>query len=290
MDYNFSIPDIYNIKKNHSEINKNILSKTIILESDKIYDLDDIFFDIYCIDFTGLYFKTNNTNIYLSTNNFKDVHIYNNFFILDLFNRCSNNFNFIAKDYDAELTIYIINKPTTKIYTFNYVNYDSKNLQQIQNSNNRFYNYDGLFKNDFYNMNIITLQINVICKNDNLKKILKFQINNMIFYYKSNIIKKIKKINNLQYLYIFHLYKLENTEKNESIYIENILNINNIDNVITYINKLNEINGIICKFLFESKEFNKKEEKNYDAYNIDFTNYIIKNNIDNLYFFNINFS
>ena len=42
MDYNFSIPDIYNIKKNHSEINKNILSKTIILESDKIYDLDDI--------------------------------------------------------------------------------------------------------------------------------------------------------------------------------------------------------------------------------------------------------
>ena len=86
------------------------------------------------------------------------------------------------------------------------------------------------------------------------------------------------------------MYKLENTEKNESIYIENILNINNIDNVITYINKLNEINGIICKFLFESKEFNKKEEKNYDAYNIDFTNYIIKNNIDNLYFFNINFS
>ena len=53
--------------------------------------------------------------------------------------------------------------------------YDSKNLQKIQNSNNRFYNYDGLFKNDFYNMNIITLQINVICKNDNLKKILRYK-------------------------------------------------------------------------------------------------------------------
>jgi hypothetical protein len=115
MDYNLSIPDIYNI--DHS--NKNIFSKTIILESDKIYDLDEIFVNLDKVHFTGIYIKTYSTNIYLSTNNFKNVLIYNNFFILDLFNRCNNYYNFFAKGYDSEIEIYIIKKPTTNIQTFN---------------------------------------------------------------------------------------------------------------------------------------------------------------------------
>lgn len=273
MDYNLSIPDIYNI--DHS--NKNIFSRTIILESDKIYDFDEIFVNLDKEHFTGIYIKTYSTNIYLSTNNFKNVLIYNNFFILDLFNRCNNYYNFFAKGYDSEIEIYIIKKPTTNIQTFNYILYDSKNLQNINNSNDLYYNYNVLFRDSFYNMNLLTLQINIICKNDKFKNILKFQSNNMIFYYKSKLIKK---INNIQYLYIFYLSKIENTDNDDSIQIENVLHINNINSIYTYVNKLNEINSIIYYFLFDSNIYN--------TYNIDFTNYIIKNNIDKLYFFTLN--
>lgn len=300
MDYNLSIPDIYNIEHSY----KNILSKKIILESDKIYDLDDIFEDLDKEHFSGIYIKTEFTNIYLSTNTFQNVLIYNNFFILDLFNRCNNYYNIVAKRYDSEIEIYIIKKPTTNIQTFNYILYDSKNLQKINNSNDLYYNHNVLFRDSFYNMNLLTLQINIICKNDKFNDILKFQSNNMIFYYKS---KNTKNINNKQYLHIFYLHKIENIEKNvlrltyeydvepnmsnilRSTYeydvepnMSNILQINNLDNVITYINKLNEINSTICNFLFNTDI--------YDTYNIDFTNYIIKNNIDKLYFFTLSFS
>jgi len=269
MNYNLSIPDIYNIEKNHSEINKNIFSKTIILESDKIYDLDEIFVNLDKEHFTGIYIKTYSTNIYLSTNKFKDVNIYNNFFILELFNRCDNYYNFIAKEYDADLTIYVIIKPTTNMSTYKYI------------SHNKSYFSDILYS-ECLDMNRITLQINIICKNDKLNNILKFELNKNIFYFKS---RNIKKINNKQYLYIFYLHKIENIENNDFLCIENIeniLNINNIDNVITYINKLNEINRIICYFLFEKNK--------YGTYYMNFSNYIIKNNIDKLYYFVLNFS
>lgn len=282
MDYNLSIPDIYNIEHSY----KNIFSKKIILESDKIYDLDDIFEDLDIEHFSGVYIKTEFTNIYLSTNTFQNVLIYNNFFILDLFNRCNNYYNFVAKGYDSEIEIYIIKKPTTNIQTFNYILYDSKNLQKINNSNDLYYNHNILFRDSFYNMNLLTLQINIICKNDKFNDILKFQSNNMIFYYKS---KNTKNINNKQYLHIFYLHKIENIEKNilRSTYdvepnMSNILQINNLDSVITYINKLNEINSTILDFLFDIDI--------YYTYNIDFTNYIIKNNIDKLYFFTLSFN
>jgi len=238
-----------------------------------------IFFNLDKVHFTGIYIKTYSTNIYLSTNNFKNVLIYNNFFILDLFNRCNNYYNFFAKGYDSEIEIYIIKKPTTNIETFNYVFYDSKNLQKLNNSNDLYYNHTVLFRDSFYNMNLLTLQINIICKNDKFKNILKFQSNNMIFYYKSKLIKK---INNIQYLYIFYLSKIENTDNDDSIQIENVLHINNINSIYTYVNKLNEINSIIYYFLFDSNIYN--------TYNIDFSNYIIKYNIDKLYFFTLNFS
>jgi hypothetical protein len=264
MNYDLSIPDIYNFEKNH----KFIFSKTILLQSDKIYDFDDIFESIKEYNLTGLYFKTDYTNIYLSTNNFKDVIIYNNFFILDLFSGYSNYYNFIAKEYDADLTIYVITKPTTNMCTYTYV------------SHNKDYRlYDTLYLNRGLTMKTITLQINIICKNDKLNNILKFESNDIIFYFKSRIIKK---INNTQFLYIFCLHKIENYLNNDSIYIDNVLNIYNIDNVITYINKLNEINAIIYYFLFE------KYKK--ISYNINFSNYIIKNNIDKLYFFVLNFT
>jgi hypothetical protein len=267
MNYDLSIPDIYNIEniKNIEKNKKYIFSKTILLQSDKIYDLDDIF-DIKDEYFTGLYFKTEYTNIYLSTNNFKDAMIYNNFFILDLFNGYSNYYNFIAKEYDADLTIYVITKPTTNMYTYKYI------------FHNKSYKISNTLYSECLDMNIITLQINIICKNDKLNNILKFESNENIFYFKSRIIKK---INNTQYLYIFCLHKIENYLNNDSIYIDNILNINNIDNVITYIYKLNEINGIIFYFLFKNNK--------YGTYYINFSNYIIKNNIDKLYFFVLNF-
>jgi hypothetical protein len=283
MNYNFFIPNIYNENMITNKNNKkyNIIKKTIKLTKDKIYNLDNIF-NLYDKDIVAFYFKTNSPCIYLSTH-IGEILIYNNFILLDIFNcRTDNEYILFSEKIDSEITIYIILNYYLPIKSYGYVFYD-KNDKIV--NNNTFYikkinkYYSPYYINKSYNDTRITIDIYFLTQEyelHNKNKIIKFESNNIIFYY---IITKIKKCNQKQFLYKLNLIKLENIINTNNIVIDFKYNIYDIDDITSYIDKFLENYNIICDFLFE--------QHNNDYYYIDLKNFMIKNDIDRLWYIKI---
>jgi hypothetical protein len=290
MDYNFFVPNIYGDSVKNKDNNQyKIIEKTIILVANIKYDLYNMFNFNQNNGITALYFKTNSSFIYLYTQNLdtnldnNKILIYNNFLFIDAYNECYYNrgYSLCSNEVDSELTIYIIEYIIyIPIKTYATVLYDKK----INNKNNM---------TSFCNNEVvpfctcpcpllkiirITIQLHFLTKKNDFNinnKTIKFISNNIIFYYSVN---KIKKINKTQYLYTLNLIKLEDT-KNNSIIIDikyNIIDINNID---IYFNMCEKNYNKICYFLFEQHD--------NQSYNIDFNNFIIKYEIDKLWYMNL---
>ena len=284
MDYNFSIPNIY--KDNYINNNKNenkILEKTIFLEANKKYDLLKIcnFNDIY--EIIALYFKTNSSYIYLCIQQ-NEILIYNNFLFIDQYNcRSYNNYIIYSTEIDSELTIYILQNIYSPIKTYAKILYDK---QSNNNKINFFYNAKYIEKTLLpfcacpqLNITRITIQLHFLTKKDDFhikNKIIKFISNDIIFYYGVN---KIKKINQLQYLYILNLIKLENIDNSNNIIVNIKYNIIDINNIEEYFYIFEKEYNMICYFLFE-------QHKNL-YYDIDYKNFMIKYEIDRLWYMNL---
>jgi hypothetical protein len=314
MDYDISIPDIYNIKSNNdSDKNKdkNIIIKSFTLKPNKFYDIftntnyNDEYdeydeyndFDEFEDNVYIIYFKTKTHKIELYINNSK-FEIHNNLLLLmNIHNRktsnsyCLYNSDFIEHSVDVYLIIkkkYNLNIYNTSYYFKNNNNYcrcDDICECGYNYKRNLFYIEDNRYKSFYshycsqYNSHILLLNFYVKTKNHNISNIIKLNNNNIIFYFKHNY--KVK-YNNTDYLYKYNLIKLENiiTDK-KIIFKDNNMIISNIDNVYTYLDKIENIYLNVCDFLFYDKKTNSYNDIQYL---LDFKKFMIHNDIDEIYY------
>ena len=113
-----------------------------------------------------------------------------------------------------------------------------------------------------------------------MDNLIKFESNNIIFYFKYNMKSK---ITDTQYLYKYNLVKLE--KRNTNIKYEcqlNNLQLYNISYVGEYLENIDHIYNKIYDILNPRKNI-------YEYYLLDFKTFMIKNNIDEIYFRKISY-
>jgi hypothetical protein len=222
MNYNFSIPDIYNINPKNDN---NLIKKTFYLTPNIYYDIIDENNYYDNIDkIPAIYFKTNTQKIefYINSSKYK---IHNNYLALSGVNnhRSGNRYSIINKD-DIEqmIEVYIIFL-NINLMTFPHQIYSKKSFnvcicEDICLCNNErtvnlfykniIYRKDKYTQNDnysifdkynthyylSYNTYDIMLNFYVKSKNGNLEDIIKLNNNNIIFYFKYNYKTKFNKI------------------------------------------------------------------------------------------------
>jgi hypothetical protein len=125
----------------------------------------------------------------------------------------------------------------------------------------------------------IMINFYVKTKNNNLDELVRFESKNIIFYFKYNYKSK---ISNMRYIYKYNLVKLEkrNTNIEYSCNLNNS-NLDNISNVIEYLENIDDIYYYINDLLTLDNRF--------EFYFLDFKTYMIKNDIDEIYFYKISY-
>jgi len=274
MDYNLSIPDIYNCnrteildKKFTIKILKLTLSPNIIYDFKYDYNTEYIY---------SFYFKTNTQKIIFSICNSPNF-IHNNLLLFNLSNHRTDNVYDIRNLSDIEqyIEIYIIYKNSHSIELINcrtiLYNRQYFNLPETYSA---YRKYDAQY-NDAMQTYEMMINFYLKIKNNNFDKMIRLESNNIIFYFKYNYKSK---ISNTQYLYKYNLVKIENMSDNINYTCElNNLQLNNISNVIEYLKNIEDIYENICNIL--NTPINK-----YEYYLLDFITFMIKNEIDELYF------
>lgn len=310
MDYDISIPDIYNIKFNDSDKNqdKNIIIKSFTLKPNIFYDIftntnyNDEYIDLdeFADNVNIIYFKTKTHTIELYINNSK-FKIHNNYLSMNVNNHrtsnsyCLYNSDFIEHSVDVYLIIknkYNLNIYNTSYYSKNNNNYcmcddicecDYKYKSNLFYLLNRYRCYNSHYRSQ-YNSHLLLLNFYVKTKNDNINHIIKLNDNNIIFYFRYNY--KVK-YNNTDYLYKYNLIKLENIITDKKLNCEdNNMIISNIDNVYRYLDKIENIYLNVCDFLFYDKKTNTYKDIHYL---LDFKKFMIHNDIDEIYYNSITY-
>lgn len=306
MNYNLSIPDIYNYNEKEKEILNNnfnikLISTTLLpytyyslSEKGKLtkftdidtkynddYDYDDHKINYNDIRIYAFYFKTNTHKIIMYIN--KDlIFIHNNFLLLNISNRRTDNIYDIYNNSDIEqyIDIYIIykNNSTTELISIGTILYD-KNSYDIINKTQWTIKYNAHY-NDALQTFDMMLNFYVKTKNNNMDNLIKFESNNIIFYFKYNMKSKITE---RQYLYKYNLIKLEKRNTNIEYNCQlNNLQLYNISYIIEYLKNIDYIYHNIYDILNPHKNI-------YEYYLLDFKTFMIKNNIDKIYFRKISY-
>lgn len=308
MNYNLSIPDIYNYNYNekkilHNNFNIKLISTTLLpdtyyslsekgkltkIEINKKYNEDnkDNEYDYHKTNYDNIriyafYFKINTHKIIMYING-DLILIHNNFLLLNTSNRRTNNSYDIYNKSDTKqyIDIYLIckNNPTLELISIGTILYDI-NSYDIINKTRWKIKYNSQY-NDAMQTFDMMLSFYVKTKNDNLDNLIKFESNNIIFYFKYNMKSK---ITDKQYLYKYNLVKLEKKNTNiEYVCQLNNLQLYNISSVIDYLKYIDYMYDKIYDILNSSKN-------NYEYYFLDFKTFMIKNNIDEIYFRKISY-
>ena len=228
MDYNSSIPDIYNHSlstSNDFTIHKHIYN---LKPNEKIY-IKCLRKDLF------LYFETEHNNMYIDDTKIWNKRIqFNSNILYDylLYNQ---------SDYSGILIISVVccNKYINKITLNESTSYNIEKLNKIYNKNiSMFSVYSGID---------IRYKIFLQSYNEISDKIVKIQIFNIIIYYKTNFISK-----NMSYSYELILCGIKNNFTNEYLYID-----------ITFSN----LQEIYIKYLIMFKDLKNFLQKNIDYIN-----------------------
>ena len=309
MDYNLSIPDIYNFDKRDIS-NKKFFIKilNLTLTPNIYYDLSDLteilkkskyYDDIDDDNIYAFYFKTHTNKIEFLINN-HPINIYNNLLFFNMKNHRTNNIYDIYNTSDTQqhIEIYIIYRnnyymelvsvrpviynKNSKYHNDNYDNYENlfySDIDMMNKDTTRWYKYYAQY-NDAMQTYDIMINFYVKTKNNNLDELVRFESNDIIFYFKYNYKSK---ISNMRYIYKYNLVKLEkrNTDIEYSCKLNNYY-LDNISNVIEYLENIDGIYGDIYRLLTLNKN-------RCDRYFLDFKTYMIKNDIDEIYFYKISY-
>jgi hypothetical protein len=304
MNYNLSIPDIYNYNEKEKKIlynNFNIKLISTTLLPDTYYSLSekgkvtnnlelcDLNDDFYYDNIYAFYFKTNTNNIIFYINNCK-IFVHNNLLFFNVTNKrtknssensSENSYEIISKsDIDQYIEIYIIykNNYSVKLISWRTIFYSKNNYPKLSIIYD-LYKYDAPYNNSLQTYYMMT-NFYVKTKNNNIDNLVKFESNDIIFYFTYNLKSK---ITNTQYLYKYNLVKLEKKNTNiEYICQLNNLQLNNISSVIEYFENIDYIYDKIYDILNPPKNI-------YEYYLLDFKSFMIKNNIDDMYFTKITY-
>lgn len=308
MDYTLSIPDIYNYAKTKNIENTGdkftVKFLSLNLLPNVFYDLDednnfvkivkqnnkqnDTQFDFYnLLDHNkkriyAFYFKTNTHKIILRTNG-NNTYIHNNLLYFNINNRRTDNDYILYNSNDMEqyIEVYIIYKIDHRselISTNNYL-YDKTTINKLTDLFYSIITLDrwGIKYHAHYNdaMQTWELMLNfyVKTKNNELNEMVRFESNNIIFYFKYNYKYK---LTNTKYLYKYNLVKLENKNNNREYICEmNNSKLNDINSVKNYLENIDYI---------YYKIFSVLDIPKYEYYFLDFKTFMIKNDIDEIYY------
>jgi hypothetical protein len=128
----------------------------------------------------------------------------------------------------------------------------------------------------------IMLNFYVKTKNNELNDLIRFESNNIIFYFKYNYKSK---FTNTQNKYKYKLIKLQNKITDMQYICElNDSKLNNISSVENYLDKIDNIYNKIYDILTFSIHMNR------DSYFLDFNTFMNKNNVDELYYNKISYN
>ena len=207
MNYNLSIPDIYNYNKKEKEIlhnnfNIKLISTTLLpntyyslSEKGKLTEINKKYNDDYDYDYNKInyddiriyafYFKTNTHKIIMYIN--KDlIFIHNNFLLLNISNRRTDNIYDIYNKSDIEqyIDIYIIykNNSTIELISIGTILYNKKFYDIITKTQWEI-KYNAHYNNALQTFDMM-LYFYVKTKNNNMDNLIKFESNNIIFYLK----------------------------------------------------------------------------------------------------------
>lgn len=300
MNYNLSIPDIYNYNEKeilHNNFNIKLISTTLLpythyslsekgkltkIEINKKYNGDNEY-DYHKTNYDDIriyafYFKTNTHKIIMYINS-DLIFIHNNFLLLNTNNRRTDNSYDIFHKSDTKqyIDIYIIykNNPTLELISIRTILYN-KNSYDIIHKRHWDIKYNAPY-NDSMQTYDMMINFYVKTKNNNLDNLIKFESNNIIFYFKYNMKSKITEKKNI---YKYNLIKIE--KRNTNIEYEcqlNNLQLYNISCVIEYLENIDYMYHEIYNILNPPKNKN-----NYEYYLLDFKTFMIKNNIEEIYF------
>lgn len=292
MDYTLSVPDIYNYAKikNIENTGDKFIVKFLSLNllPNVFYNLDE---DNNLLDHNkkriyAFYFKTNTHKIILRTNG-NNTYIHNNLLYLNISNRRTDNDYILYNSNDIEqyIEVYIIYKLDHGLELVNNSKnlYDKTTINKLTDSSfNITLNGWRIKYHSHYNhaMQTWELMLNfyVKTKNNELNEMVRFESNNIIFYFKYNYKYK---LSNTKYLYKYNLVKLENKNNNKEYICEmNNSKLDDINSVQNYLKNIDYIYYKIVSVLDISK---------YEYYFLDFKTFMIKNDIDEIYYTKISY-